>query len=590
MKIPGPSTVAWGLVFLGWFWLDDWFLDPASLKELLLPVGLTAVLLTSRSFLPSSRSWAIGILPIAWALVRIGDMASPSSVWLGLWVILLAFVVGVGGVRPPLWMVLGALSLAVLRGWVDVLTGQNLGGGIPGTITSFFVHKNFFGLILGPALLLLLDGLRTAQIGFRLRLWGWVLGLVGGGLFVLVQSRGAQVGFLLGLAVISASWLRRARAGVVRWGVVVILLAGGGLFALAAQERIVQATEEASSLLSGEVVRTEIPTRFRPWVWQGTLDLWRSNPWIGCGTGDYGFEIESRVQPWTDVWRERGVRIGVAHSHWLHVLAEKGVIGLALEFGLFALAMVVAFLRKDRGVLAALLAMGCHGMVAEGFEYATGGVLLWWCTGFALRESTGHFPQKWMGWALGAVLLVPLGMRAMELHGEYIFRKSLAAPPPARGRMLVDALEASPRDWRILMELARVQAEAGDQEGAIATLFHLRSLYPVANAVFMERPLSGAFLAAGKPDEALQVLGDGLRLYPYDPGLLEAWLGAVEVRWGCQVRLRARDSLAPNLDRIFALPKIVPEVRSPSQSAAWVSFRRAASEWAGIRRQGCRDP
>lgn len=584
------SMVGWLCVFVAAFWIDDWFLDPAALKAVLLPFALTIVLVHSWDSLSASRWLLWGILPFGWALVRTGEMASPAAVGVGIGAGLLGFLVGKSGARPPTWVAFLALSLATARGWADLLLGHNWGGGIPGTVTSFFVHKNLFGLLLGPSLLLLLYWLLDAARPSRFRLWAWILLLTGGGLFVLVQSRGAQIGFLVGGGVLLGWRWRTPRPGGVQAGLVAVSLALAVGLAVIARDRIGQASEEYVALAHGEIVRTEVPTRFRPWVWQGAFDLWKANPWLGCGTGDFTFEIESRVQPWMDSWRERGVRIGVAHSHWLHVLAERGLIGLVLEAGLFLVACVAAFLHRQRGILAALLALGVHAFVAEGFEYAAGSAFLWWCIGFALQGTSRNPLPSWGRWVLGAILLVPLALRARELRGEFVFGQLFEAPPEKRSALILDAVATFPRNPSILLELSRMQAVSGDREGAANTLFHLRELYPSPNAVFMERPLAGALLLARREDEALDVLSEPLRLYPYDPLLVDTWLDAVETRWGCPVRTRAMDSLRPSMDQMLIVRSRVANDGNLVRQREASVFNQAGRDWSRIRDQGCRAP
>jgi hypothetical protein len=132
----------------------------------------------------------------------------------------------------------------------------------------------------------------------------------------------------------------------------------------------------------------EYDTGGRVYAWQAALELWRSRPLIGIGPGE--FELLS-----PDIQRKLGASFitASAHSTYLRVLAENGVIGLAsLVIPLIFAAVAMGRAGSKNNALwltghrlwltASLIALIANGLFIDSLHFRH----LWLVFALALRE------------------------------------------------------------------------------------------------------------------------------------------------------------------------------------------------------------
>lgn len=548
------SAVAWAATFAAWFWIDGSLFDPAVAKEILLPIAMGLLMLVnSRKWIPGGLVWLVAVF-MAWSILGIGEISRPTQSVLLVGSTATAFLVGATRSLPPPWIAIGALSLAIATGWCDLLFLSNLGGGIPTTPTSFFIHRNLFALVLGPSLVLLAGWLATFAHDRSAKWLGWTIFALGSSLLLVSGSRGAILGFMAAtvLVVVRQTLMKSMPASRILAVAVVLIVFFVGLGTLSG--RLTQTRTELNSMMDGVPISKKVQDRFRPWVWRGAMRLWSDSPVVGIGVGDFRYEIESVLDPWMDVYRARRLKVDVAHSHWLQTLVERGMTGFLLELAIWLLAMAMA-LRGNRTFLAAaLLGMGVHGIVSEGFEYSQGAVLWWFLIGLALSGTTQvgrSVPVRRLGAAALVLLSFPLIIEARSIWGEQILHRVVSSGKVADPERLQSAWRAAPRSAAILQEIGRLQARSGAIQEARATLEYRRSLYPKAGSAGGEELLAGIWRTTGALDSAESLLRSNLLLFPSDPWLFHELLRLRRVSSGCEGARKLLDSAGPSIDSVF---------------------------------------
>lgn len=138
-----------------------------------------------------------------------------------------------------------------------------------------------------------------------------ILGLLASCLYCLLYafSRGGYFALMVGVAVVG---LLRMRSLLV--ALVVVLIAWQTLLPASVQERITMTTADADSS-RGEEFDSSAQTRLV--LWKDAIELFKRNP--VTGTGFQTYEFMGRVGPYRDT-----------HNYYVKVLAETGVIGMAL--------------------------------------------------------------------------------------------------------------------------------------------------------------------------------------------------------------------------------------------------------------------
>jgi tetratricopeptide (TPR) repeat protein len=169
---------------------------------------------------------------------------------------------------------------------------------------------------------------------------------------------------------------------------------------------------------------------------------------------------------------------------------------------------------------------------------------------------------------LGVGLVAVLGSRARPTGGGE------ELPPPSTGpeTKTIDQLRreasAAPRRWEGWLALARAQRQAGDPEGALASLGQASDLEPPGVAVVQE--LLCAFLEARDREGAAELLLELQELAPEDP------LGL-----GVQGALLLEAGREPAAERVLGRAKgegerLLGQVRAPLtlRAAGWLQLQR----------------
>lgn len=184
----------------------------------------------------------------------------------------------------------------------------------------------------------------------------WLAALAGGGVLALLALAGSLTGPR-----------RRQAAWLLGLGLALALgaLLAGGLERLprSVLDRLASSAQGGGLVVAvddAEVTDANFAKIERLAHWQAALNMWRAAPWLGLGPGHYPLSYESyRLPRWRDP-------LGHAHNLYLNLLAETGLLGLAL----LALFVVAAWRQclgaclRPRTALEAALGLGLAGVLA----------------------------------------------------------------------------------------------------------------------------------------------------------------------------------------------------------------------------------
>ncbi|HEV8311144.1 MAG TPA: O-antigen ligase family protein [Methylomirabilota bacterium] len=191
---------------------------------------------------------------------------------------------------------------------------------------------------------------------------------VGTAALLLTFQRAAYVALLVALGtLVWLSWRAAPRRVAWPWLLAVAaiaLAAGAALDAWVLQGRI-----------AGRFLRiADDPNRIR--LWATALRMGLDHPLLGVGTGRYAFFF--REYAGLDLPRDFGPFWGTAHSQYLHLLAEQGLVGVASFVALFGAVWLGTIRRLPalppgaallaRGIVAALTGWLVYGVVQFTFR------------------------------------------------------------------------------------------------------------------------------------------------------------------------------------------------------------------------------
>ena len=258
-------------------------------------------------------------------------------------------------------------------------------------------------------------------------------------------------------------------------------------------------------------------------IWSEALDAYSSDRWRGVGPGSFEF-FWSRDGTGQEFLRD-------AHSVYLEMLAELGLIGLALLLSVFGLMVAAAVIARrhlerarDFGASSAMIAGFAVFAVFAGVDWMweVPAVFLLGVGGLVVAGAAGS--ERWrkqplsISLRLAAIVIAVVAVaiqvpglisterlrgsaaqlragdteKAAELADESIDAQPFAASPyvqralvrEAAGDLaaaktdLKDAIEREPTNWRHHLLLARIYARAGDAAGGRAELAEARRLAP----------------------------------------------------------------------------------------------------------------
>jgi len=322
-------------------------------SELLLTATLGAVLLrgmAERSFRPfPSRLWlpltvytlwaALSLLRVTALTLAVKELAKWVEFGLLLW--LAATIVER---RWRYWLVVALLVAGTAEGLLGiyqflfrvgpegfVLFGRYMRA--HGTFLQPNPYGGYLGLMLPMAygcVIALAGSVRRRERGaLALLLMSCVSGVIMAAALMMSWSRGALLGAIAGLALVGLWLLRRSPivlAVLVVLAVTIVPLAarvlpGGYLGRLTGQTAYL-----GQDLSLVEINDDNFSTIERLAHWQAAWRMFSREPFVGVGIGQYAVVYPQVALPrWQDP-------LGHAHNYYLHVLAELGLIGLALLF------------------------------------------------------------------------------------------------------------------------------------------------------------------------------------------------------------------------------------------------------------------
>jgi len=156
---------------------------------------------------------------------------------------------------------------------------------------------------------------------------------------LMSATRGSWL--LLPVVAVVLAWLYRSKVSRRGWiaAFLSIFLIAGALAIW--QPRVIMAPMEKG--VQGIQVYLKDPTKVTSWgarleMWSNSIKIWRQNPWLGTGIGDFQHDSKELVAEGLSENRQVAGRFGHAHSIYFDALASIGAIGLlVLVITLFVL-------------------------------------------------------------------------------------------------------------------------------------------------------------------------------------------------------------------------------------------------------------
>ncbi|MBI3298977.1 MAG: O-antigen ligase family protein [Elusimicrobia bacterium] len=228
--------------------------------------------------------------------------------------------------------------------------------------------------------------------------------------------------------------------------------------------------------------------RARQWthgmIWRDTLSLWTAHPFLGCGLGRFHIEFPSYASPdLRALWPESKVIVNFAHNEYLQVLAETGVLGLALLAGVMGgwLGMLRDFVERKElehraligGLLLAAGALFAQNAFSPDMRFGVSSFLVFWALGAAAALGWGEsitlpeFPGRYAFALAGLFALGGWGRLAAQpilaerrLKAQPSFHVSGGSEFDQAVRALQGRLESNPQDVDAAENLAFLHAKA----------------------------------------------------------------------------------------------------------------------------------
>ena len=411
----------------------------------------------------------------------------------GLFLAAATCVRGMGALRTLAFVqVLAALPVAALGVMQhfrpDLLPAAN---SYPGRALGPFGQPNRLGgYIVASIPVALALALASQDRALRASLLVAVFGLVF--CLIVTYSRGAWLGLAAGLVVLAAAFARWPE-----------LLPRPTLLAVSAAAIAIPVLLLLPSILSRVEARPPAgpawnlpidPERegsgaMRRAIWTGAWNAALRRPVLGSGIGTFREAFDRAKSPLMKRLEAEGGRTAdQAHNHYLGLLAERGVLGLAafafltaLMFGAAATAMASGTPAMGRVLVAGLAgsvgALLAHGLVDDNLSLIPHGTLLFANLGLLAAAPAGRRDvrsSEWTGRALLSVAVLALGVSLLSFAGS---RAAEAASVDARFGRADRAVEGYARasrlaPWRDDVAVAHaVEAEAWARKGASAPAY-----------------------------------------------------------------------------------------------------------------------
>lgn len=262
---------------------------------------------------------------------------------------------------------------------------------------------------------------------------------ISGALALEAKERERGLWALCALLALAGLWSTQTRAAVVG------LAAAGGLTAvlsLNGRKRV-----GALGFLSLAAAAAAWHYRTRQWthglIWRDTMSLWAAHPWLGCGLGRFHIEFPAFASAdLRALWPENKVIVNFAHNEYLQILAETGVVGLALLAGVLGgwFGMLRDFAQRPNlphrffigGLLVAAGAIFAQNIFSPDLRFGVSSFLVFWALGTAASLGWGEavplpeFPGRYAFAALGCLALIGWGRLAAQ---PLLAQRRLSAEP-----------------------------------------------------------------------------------------------------------------------------------------------------------------
>lgn len=256
-----------------------------------------------------------------------------------------------------------------------------------------------------------------ARGGRRAAAWAFVLLLAL--VTFLTMQRAGWLGLTAGCAAVvaAATWMRGGRSAAwlriaVRMaGVVAVLIA----LALAMAALSHDFRHRAAELLA---------YRHRTLIWEGASWMIRAHPAAGIGIGNYHQTHLAWFKPGEAVFDLDENFKGTAHNLFLHVAAERGLVGLGLLLAILAVAARILKRRMESirkldevndseriavlAIAGGLTALAVDGLFQYTFYIRTIDILFWLLIGWTAGIKAKPL-KPWPGWVWPALTLAMIG-------------------------------------------------------------------------------------------------------------------------------------------------------------------------------------
>lgn len=461
----------------------------------------------------------------------------------------------------------------------DVLLQKSFATGTGAPPFSTFGNPSFFAEYLAgllPLTLVMVLEARDRRFVFFLSVSSALMFVA----LLLAEARAAWTGFLaaiLFLALFGRGLLFNRRALALAFafiGIALLVLIPSKL--VPGSGRAVAKAQAALTLSEGSI-------GLRPFWWRVTWEVVKDHPLIGVGTGRFS-EVYPRYQR---VFFQRAENLRFAkftevdgslespHNQHLHILAEQGLVGLALFIWVLYASFRVGFraMKAHRGrqgvalgAMAGVLALCVDGLFAYPFQVISSGLLFSILLGLVASEgklarersqSLPRMPGKQLAiLLLGAMALLSFrhltSSITVYISSLHLYRGTesfLRGYPLEAVNALERARDVNPQDPQIRLELSRAYRALGRKREAIQ-MAEAGKLGFSSPALY--RLLGSLHYDLGEYREAEREYQEGIATFP-GSARLRALYGALLARLG-----RYQESLS-ELERARSLNPRYPD-------------------------------
>jgi O-antigen ligase len=429
------------------------------------------------------------------------------------------------GFRYAVYGLMAASVICSMWGIIQFFNGK--------PVVSTFGNSNLFASFL----IFVFPILLCHWLGHRKNALSWLMGVPALFLIsfalIMAKSRGAWAGFAVAMLYLPFLFIGRERKVVLYLALTLSILLA------------------ISMHFWGGFLVDRMTEDIRWQIWRGSATMVRSHPFVGFGLGTYMVHYpQFKV---TDYFlHERSVPLTEhAHSEYLEMMAETGVVGLVLFLAMVIGFFVITFRAVQRqkqtylrllltGIACGVLGLLVQAAVDVNFRFPSTQLLFWFGMGSALalaverqhadmtfgksrRAPTLANPtsrQRRLFLSVPAIViaLLLLAYTSMEIVGSIYLEQGLRYRYANRWQEAASLYEKSisifPYCPSAYERLAYAYGKTGDFERSARVYESLLLLVPDYGKVHTN--LGHSYLAIGLPDKAMEHLSLALKFNPYD--------------------------------------------------------------------------